>query len=166
MGRFMPSTSCGFDDSATALGRDLLIQSGPVLTVDIGFDPAFAPGTTPNLALKGAQALVDTGATESCIDAGVAMGLHLPIIDQRVVSGISGHHTVNMHLAHIYVPTLSFTIYGAFAGVDLAAGGQPHAALIGRTFLQHFRMIYDGATGTVVIDGPVQHTPMLPFGAL
>lgn len=117
------------------------------------------------MALKGAQALVDTGATESCIDSGVAMGLHLPIIDQRVVSGISGHHTVNMHLAHIFVPGLQFTIYGAFAGVDLAAGGQPHAALIGRTFLQHFRMSYDGATGKVVIDGPVAPTPTLPFEA-
>lgn len=38
---------------------------------------------------------------------------------------------------------------GAFAGVDLKAGGQIHSALIGRTFLRHFKMIYDGRTGTV-----------------
>jgi predicted aspartyl protease len=128
-----------------------------VLTVDIGFDPSYGTGTptAPDLALKGQQALVDTGATECCIDSGIAMSLQLPIIDQRVVSGVSGHHTVNMHLAQIYVPSLSFTMYGAFAGVDLAAGGQPHAALIGRTFLQRFKMIYDGTTGMVTIEGPL-----------
>ncbi len=57
-----------------------------------------------------------------------------------------------MHLAQIYVPTLAFTLYGAFARVDLVAGGQPHVALIGRTFLQHFRMVYEGATGTVSLE--------------
>lgn len=150
----MPSTSCGFDHHGT-IGRDLLVQSGPVLVVDIGFDPAFQLGvTTPDLALKAQQALVDTGATESCIDSGIAMSLQLPIVDQRQVSGISGSHTVNMHLAQIYVPSLDFTIFGAFAGVDLAAGGQPHAALIGRTFLQRFTMTYEGTTGKVMIEGP------------
>jgi hypothetical protein len=42
-------------------------------------------------------------------------------------------------------------VYGLFAGVNLAAGGQPHQALIGRTFLRHFTMIYEGRTGTVTI---------------
>ena len=32
-------------------------------------------------------------------------------------------------------PILDFIQYGRFAGVDLAAGGQVHKALIGRTFL-------------------------------
>jgi hypothetical protein len=51
------------------------------------------------------------------------------------------------------VPTLNVTIYGAFAGVHLAAGGQLHQALIGRTFLSSFSftMVYEGATGTVTI---------------
>ena len=40
---------------------------------------------------------------------------------------------------------------GAFCGVDLKAGGQIHSALIGRTFLRHFKMIYEGKTGTVTI---------------
>jgi len=54
-----------------------------------------------------------------------------------------------MYLAQIHIPSLNFTLHGAFVGVDLAAGGQVHYALIGRTFLQHFTMIYEGTTGTV-----------------
>jgi hypothetical protein len=35
--------------------------------------------------------------------------------------------------------------------VDLIAGGQMHGALIGRTLLRHFKMVYEGTTGTVTI---------------
>ena len=56
-----------------------------------------------------------------------------------------------MHLAQVAVPALGVTIYGAFAGVHLAAGGQTHLALIGRTFLRNFRMVYEGKTGTVTL---------------
>ena len=56
-----------------------------------------------------------------------------------------------MHLAQIYVPTLHHILYGEFAGVHLKAGGQAHAALIGRNFLQSFTMTYDGRTGSVII---------------
>ncbi len=59
-----------------------------------------------------------------------------------------------MYLAHIHIPNLNFTIYGAFAGVDLIAGGQRHYALIGRTFLRYFKMTYDGLTGDVTLSAP------------
>lgn len=152
----MPSTSCGFETAPNGLGRQLLVVQGPILQVDIGFDPQYQLQlvNSPNLALKCAQALVDTGATESCIDSDIAMSLNLPIVDQRIISGVSGRQTVNMHLAQIHVPALQFTIFGSFAAVNLAAGGQPHAALIGRTFLQHCVMTYDGTTGEVKITKP------------
>jgi hypothetical protein len=59
-----------------------------------------------------------------------------------------------MHLAQVHIPALGFTIYGEFAAVDLRAGGQSIDALIGRTFLQHFKMIYDGITSGVEIISP------------
>ena len=131
---------------------------GPTLFVDIGFDSAFDPATfahRPLLAETKLWALVDTGATECCIDSDLAAKLQLPIVDRRQVGGVSGLKEVNMHLAHIHVPSLSFTMYGAFAGVDLIAGGQRHSALIGRSFLQAFRMVYDGPTGSVTLSaGP------------
>ena len=59
-----------------------------------------------------------------------------------------------MHLAQVHVIALNFTIYGEFAAVDLRAGGQSIDALIGRTFLKHFKMVYDGTTGDVEIIDP------------
>jgi hypothetical protein len=79
------------------------------------------------------------------------MQLNLPIVDQRRISGAHGAGLVNVHLAQIHVPALAFTLYGPFCAVDLIAGGQAHYALIGRTFLQHFTMIYEGHTGTVTL---------------
>ena len=101
--------------------------------------------------ISNADALVDTGASESCIDSLLATELGLPVVDRRSVSGTHGAHPVNVHLAQVYVPTLDFTIFATFAGVHLATGGQRHRALIGRTFLQSFQMVYDGPTGSVVI---------------
>ena len=62
-----------------------------------------------------------------------------------------GAEKVNMHLAQIIVTSLRFTIYGAFAGVHLKAGGMGYQALIGRTFLRNVTMVYEGLTGTVSI---------------
>ena len=152
----MTTTLCGFSDGPGGQGRELLVQFGPTLIVDIGFDPDFdphsGPNVSPDLPLKGVHALVDTGATSSCIDNGWAMRLNLPIIDRQRVAGVAGAHEVNMHMGQIHIPSLGKTIYGSFAGVELAAGGQQHLALIGRTFLMHFLMIYNGFTGTVSLD--------------
>jgi hypothetical protein len=133
----------------------MLVAIGPTLFVQIGFDPAYDPLAVPigapNLPTNFLHALVDSGATESCIDSTIATALNLPVIDRRSVSGVHGAGEVNMHLAHIHIPMLNFTLYGAFAGVALQAGGQQHHALIGRTFLRNFTMIYEGRTGTVTI---------------
>jgi len=134
---------------------ELLVFYGPTLMVDIGFDPAYVPSSTMHLApvagIKGVSALVDTGASESCIDSLLATQLNLPVVDRRPISGAHGSQEVNIYLAQIYVPSLSKIIYGAFAGVHLMAGGQQHKALIGRTFLKAYTMVYEGRTGTVTI---------------
>lgn len=142
----MNTTECGFIGDGAA---NLLVMHGPTLLVDIGFDPAMTAGNRPALAKTALWALVDTGATESCIDDDLAQELGLPVVDKRTVGGVSGHHEACMYLAHIFIPTLNYTIHGQFAGVKLRAGGQRHFALIGRTFLHNFVMTYDGCSGKV-----------------
>ena len=144
----MAQTKCGFDSQV------LLSLYGPTLLVDIGFDPNYdpkKPAKPPIPAITGIEALVDTGAGESCIDGLLASQLNLPIIDKKPICGIGGQQEANIYMAQIHIPTLTFTIYGAFAGVHLQAGGQWHKALIGRTFLRSFTMIYEGRTGTVTL---------------
>lgn len=149
----MPTTSAGFTDSKDGSAGHLLATVGPTLAVQVGFDPKFEPmsGTRPDLPSRGWPALVDTGAAVSCIDSTLAVGLGLPVVDREEVSGVHGAGEVNICIAQIYVPELEFTIYGRFFAAHLSAGGQPHAPLIGRSFLRHFAMAYDGRTGSVTI---------------
>ena len=89
----MPETKCGFETiPGGASGSDLLVAYGPTLKVDIGFDPAYSHkniGQIPIPGLRGISALVDTGATESCIDSRLASQLNLPIVDRRQISGLT-----------------------------------------------------------------------------
>jgi hypothetical protein len=151
----MAEARCGFDEViGDAHGSDLLVSFGPTILVDIGFDPAYVPSQTlvpPLAGLTAIQALVDTGATTSCIDNLLAVELGLPVVDRMQIAGVGGQHLANMYLAQIHVPALNRTLYGSFAGVNLRDGGQPHSALMGRTFLRHYRMVYDGPTGNVTI---------------
>lgn len=149
----MTEALCGFNDvPGGAPARDLLTTWGPTLMVDVGFDQNYQPGppwATPIPGVSEIRALVDTGAGESCIDNLLAAQLNLPIVDRRSISGIHGSQLANMYMGQVHVVSLNYTIYGAFAGVDLVAGGQLHQVLIGRTFLQNFTMVYEGRTGTV-----------------
>ena len=143
----MPSVECGFPGN-----RDLLCVAGPQLGVRIGFDASYQAGHgRPTLPETNHQALVDTGADESCIDAELAVALDLPIVDRGPIAGVGGVETVNYHLAQILIPALNWVIIGRFSGVHLTAGGQPHRALIGRIFLRDARMVYDGRSGGVQI---------------
>ena len=150
----MAETKCGFDSTNGVSGSVLLTTYGPTLFVNIGFDSNWNINTaitTPVPGITNVHALVDTGATECCIDDLLAVQLNLPVIDRIPVSGSAGQHEANMYFAQIHIPSLNFTMYGSFAGLHLTAGGQPHKALIGRTFLSAFTMIYDGKTGNVTI---------------
>jgi hypothetical protein len=122
-----------------------------LIGLDPNYDPQAVPLPPPILSPPLLPALVDTGASASCIDSGLAMRLNLPVIDQARISGAHGAGLVNVHLAQLHIPALAFTIYGAFFAVDLIAGGQAHHALIGRNFLQLFTMTYEGPTGTVTL---------------
>ncbi len=150
---------CGFHTEPN--GSDLLGLHGPTILVDIGFDPAFQPGNdaVPVAAITNMPALVDTGASQTYIDTAVATALGLPIVYKETLSGSAGLHTVDVYLAQIHVPSLGLTIWGRIAGVNLVAGGQTHAALIGRTFLQYLVMHYDGPSGRVTLTKP--ETPQL-----
>jgi hypothetical protein len=144
---------CGFDDSPSASGSDMLMLMGPSLQVDIGFDTNFpnSKKSRPEAGITGVWALVDSGATESCIDNLLATQLKLPIIDRRSISGAGGQHQVNIYQAQVHVPSVGINILGSFAGVKLSDGGQEHRALLGRTFLRHFIITYEGHTGTVTL---------------
>ena len=151
----MPLLDCGFVDTATGQAVDSLVQHGPTLWVNIGFDPQFKYGDTdgnpPTSQVETVPALLDTGASESCIDEALAQSIGLPIVDRQMVSGVGGGTEVNIYLGHIVFPSLQYMQWGRFAGAKLADGNQIHRALIGRTMLRTCLMVYDGRVGRVML---------------
>ena len=106
----------------------------------------------PDVREASLPALVDTGATFSCIDSAFATVLRLPVVDEdRELSGINGVIKVKVCLAQIYIPGLDHVAYGQFSMVDLVIGDQPYSALLGRSFLASYTMTYNGPMGIVTI---------------
>ncbi|MCG8507218.1 MAG: retroviral-like aspartic protease family protein [Sphingomonadales bacterium] len=147
----MPITNCGFSDSDNYPACELLVAHGPTLIVDVGFVESDHPGHEDESRIKNVPALVDTGASDSCIDEKLAEELGLPAVDRISIAGVSGGFEVNLYLARVHLPQLDVSHYGRFASVKLQEGGQNHGVLIGRSFLRHIIMIYDGIEGRVTM---------------
>lgn len=130
-----------------------LVSVGASLSVQIGLDLSFCSdsGAPPQLPDTLYSALIDTGANINAIDLALAESMALMLAEQRNMAGVHGRQETNLYLAQIYVPALDFTIYERVAGVSLSAARQPHAALLGRPFLRHFTMTYDGPAGLVTL---------------
>ena len=146
----MAVVDCGFGNRP-----NVLALRGPTLYARFGFDADFRHGNDshPNLPADEFPVLVDTGANMNGIDTDFAIALGLPVVGQRRIGGVQGVSETNAFLVQMYIPALRHTIYGRFAGVNLTAGGQRHFALLGRTFLRNFTMVYEGRTGVVRIGG-------------
>ena len=150
---------CGFSDDGRFRGRDLLIDFGPTLEVRVGFDIQFwlaqsanaAGAIQPTLAPILFPALVDTGASDGCIDEDLAEALGLPVVDEVSVGGVGGAHRAQVYLAQIYIPDLEIGYSGRVIGARLSDGDQIHRVLIGRNLLRHLRLVYDGPSGSVTI---------------
>ena len=157
----MPTAKAGYEDSPDLSSRQALTEFGPTLRIQVGFDWVYELGhsLTPQLPEALQPALVDTGATESCIDSVLARRLGLPVVDHEAVSGVGGEFKTEVYLAQVYVPDLDMMLYGGFSAVHLNYGGQPYSALLGRTFLQNVTMSYEGRTGVVLISNDTPENP-------
>ena len=143
----MPVAEAGFvdDDGRPLHGR--LLEFGPTIQVTVGLMTEGEETPPPRFA----HALVDTGASDSCIDTQLAQELDLPIVDVEMISGVGGPQEHFVYAARVDIPSLEFLQFGRFAGVNLAAGGMEHRVLLGRTFLQNTVMIYDGLRAQITL---------------
>ena len=145
----MTTVNCGFENNP-----GLLARIGPTLNAEVGYDHSFRPdsGLRPEIPIELYEALVDTGAAVTCIDVGLAGALNLPIVSQAGrASGVFGIGETVTYSVTIHLPELNATFSGHVLGARLEEGGQRHRVIIGRDFLRHFRLSYDGRTGAVTL---------------
>ena len=146
----MASVQCGFPGDPNRL-----VDEGPYVWVQVGFDPTYNPDEDVMSGFAGREylALIDTGATESCVDDTLARALELPVVDSRSIVGIHGPRLTPSYNAQFHIPSIGVTYDGQFAGIPLRSSGTPFFALLGRDFLSTVSMAYDGDTGSVTLKG-------------
>ncbi len=132
----------------------VMLQRGPCVQVTIGLADVVAqqilqqgkPLPTPITGF----AMIDTGASSTCIDDAIAQQLGLPAID--VVQMTSASHA---NIEQNVYPTKITLMNGITLDVPRAMGAtlQPQniIALIGRDFLQHCTLFYNGITGEITL---------------
>lgn len=95
------------------------------------------------------QALIDTGASMSCIDNEAAVSLGLPVVN--VIQMASASHA--KHPANVYPVKMEITSFTA--STPLAAGAPLKSmglvALIGRDILSSCQLVYNGTTGQITL---------------
>lgn len=132
-----------------------LSQRGPVVQVSVSVEQHIAQqllqqGVSLPQPLNG-LALIDTGATTTCIDDTAAQQLQLPVVDVATIASASHPSTQqNVYPIQIEVIGLPITINAPRAiGAPLAAQGL--LVLIGRDLLQHCTIYYNGITGSFTL---------------
>lgn len=131
----------------------ILKDRGPLIQVSVSIAQTFAVQLTqqgqslPN-PITG-FALIDTGASMSCIDNNVAQQLNLPVIN--VANMASASHSSTQ--ANIYPVKFEILGWGITLDSNQTMGAalqvQGLIALLGRDLLQHCILIYNGNTGTI-----------------
>jgi predicted aspartyl protease len=132
-----------------------LQQRGPVIQVSVMVEENIAK----TLAQQGQQvpqpktgwALIDTGASVTCIDEQAAKDLNLPAIDVVPMASASHHQTQqNVYPVQILIPGLRFNLQAPRA-VGAALQAQGLLVLIGRDVLQMCTLFYNGPSGQITL---------------
>ena len=93
-------------------------------------------------------ALIDTGASITCVDQQVATDAGLPVVDTAAMTSAShAKHEVPVFAGKLVIP--EFTNINTEYALGATLDGQNLIALIGRDLLQAAVLVYNGTEGTV-----------------
>lgn len=143
------------NDGNTVIHPGLLQQQGPVLPIEIQVPTALekhlkAQGKEVPKPVEG-LALVDTGATSTCIDHKVLTDLGVKPVGIIKTGTAGGIVEQNLFPARIHMKQEKIGVeFGQVAGVNLSgqkAGGMSIVALIGRDLLANWVLLYNGPAG-------------------
>jgi predicted aspartyl protease len=132
-----------------------LAHRGPCIQVAVGLakvvaTPLLEQGVEIPKPVSG-LAMIDTGASHSCVDNGVATSLGLPVVDVCRMTSAS-HEATQANIYPIHVELLGTDISVDIAkAIGAALEPQGLTMLIGRDFLQHCTLFYNGLAGQVTL---------------
>lgn len=125
-----------------------LQMRGPVLQVTVSIEQNAAKALLSqgkNIPSKTGLALIDTGASNTCIDEQAAKELGLPVIDVGSMQSASHEkHPCNIYPVQIVTPVVTLNSSRTM-GANLAPQGL--VVLIGRDVLAACNLFYNGPSG-------------------
>lgn len=132
-----------------------LAAAGPVLQVEVNLPQPlinlFSSQNKPIPAPTPGFALIDTGASRTCIDGSVLSNLGISPIGIVTMGTPGGSTSCPLFPAKLGFPSINLVIeFGSVAGVNLKGqviNGTPLVALIGRDVLSRCLLIYSGSGG-------------------
>ena len=136
--------------------------TGPVLPVQVEVPSALAAqlqhaGQALPTPVAG-FALIDTGASVSCVDAAVIQQLGVQPVGTAQVGTAGGPQSQAIYPARLVfpgtnIPPVDFNhLIGSNLSGQIVAGHQgPLIVLLGRDILQHFVVIYNGPAGSFTL---------------
>ncbi|MBI2823099.1 MAG: retropepsin-like domain-containing protein [Planctomycetia bacterium] len=133
-----------------------LQNRGPTLQASLGLSQSFAApllerGEAVPAPISG-FALLDTGASNTCIDDAAAKKLGLPVIDVAKLTSASHSDTpVNVYPAHIELLAGANIAFDVDRAMGAALDCQGLLVLIGRDFLQSCTLFYNGPAGQITL---------------
>ena len=136
----MPTLNLQFRNEDAQAAPDALWHHGPLVEVSL------APIHQPEAAISG-WALIDTGATQTCVDITKASEVGMSIVGSGRINSAAGETEVPLFAAVVHINELGRVTRPRCLGVNLA--GQGIVALIGRDLLRSGVMVYNGQTGAV-----------------
>ena len=139
----------------TAGSQDRLTQFGPIIPIAIGLAPGrlamLLSAGLPAPAPVSGFAMIDTGASVCVIDEEALASLGITPSGTITISTPTGSAVQSTYAASLSFPgtPLPNTNFTDFVGSSLRAQGI--VALIGRSVLRHFIVIYNGPGGSVSV---------------
>ena len=151
----MPVHTRFFLDSSQNLNPSGLQVAGPILNVEVSLPGSLAEILSekgdPIPAPAAGWALLDTGASRTCVDGETISGLGVNPIGLVPVGSAAGQAQHSLYPARLRFPAEGLDIdFSSVVSVDLtgqAVEGQPITALIGRDLLARCMLVYNGPGG-------------------
>lgn len=140
----MPVVDCGTPNEPHHLR-----QEGPGLLVEVRHPRSIDDSDPKILTFLG---LIDTGSSHCCVDRSIVQSLGLQYAGKADFGGVEGNFTADRYVAHLQFPQLNATFQMTVAAMQAMVDGIGRPVLLGRDFLQFYRLLYDGPTGSVILE--------------
>jgi len=123
-------------------------STGPLINVGVLHPGVLTPSPSPTAQVTTFPALIDTGASATCISPNVAQTVGLQPIGMRSMTSATHSVPVNVYLTDLLLPfgLAGYLVSGTQVMEFVPTGGSPFQILLGRDILCRgtFTLSFDG----------------------